>query len=38
MSTVIEKQINRKLDVQEILAWLEEDGMVDSDSAICCEH
>ena len=33
MSTVIEKQINRKLDVQEILAWLEEDGMVDSDSA-----
>ena len=33
MSTVIDKQINRKLDVQEILAWLEQDGMVKSDSA-----
>ena len=33
MSAVIDKQLNRKLDVHEILTWLEQDGMVKSDSA-----
>ena len=33
MSAVIEKQMNRKLDVTEILNWLEQDEMVDVDNA-----
>jgi len=34
MSTVIDKKVNRKLDVHEILVWLEQDGMVKPDSAL----
>jgi general secretion pathway protein E len=33
MSAVIENQMNRKLDVAEILNWLEQDGMVDTENA-----
>lgn len=33
MSAVIDKQANRKLDVHEILNWLEQDGMIKADSA-----
>ena len=33
MSAVINNPINRKLDVHEILTWLEQEGMVDSDNA-----
>jgi general secretion pathway protein E len=33
MSAVIANQMNRKLDVIEILNWLEQDGMVDADNA-----
>ncbi len=33
MSAVIDKQLNRKLEVADILDWLAEDDMVDSDNA-----
>jgi general secretion pathway protein E len=33
MSAVIEDQTNRKLDIDEILTWLEQDGMVDAENA-----
>lgn len=33
MSTVIERKANHKLDVNEILTWMEEDGMVRADNA-----
>lgn len=33
MSAVIDRQIKRKLDIDTILDWLLEDGMVDSDNA-----
>jgi len=33
MNSVVEKNTNRKLDVHEILTWLEGDGMVVADNA-----
>ncbi|MCW8924130.1 MAG: GspE/PulE family protein [Gammaproteobacteria bacterium] len=33
MNAVVENKKNRKLDVHEILTWLEEDGMVTADNA-----
>ena len=33
MNAVVENQKNRKLDVHEILTWLEQDGMVTADNA-----
>ena len=33
MNAVVENQKNRKLDVHEILAWLEQEGMVTADNA-----
>ena len=33
MNAVIENKINRKLDIDEILTWLEQDGMVDAENA-----
>ncbi len=33
MSAVIDKQKNHKLDLHEILTWMEQDGLVDSENA-----
>ncbi len=33
MSAVIDRQINRKLSIEDVLDWLLEDGMVDADNA-----
>ena len=33
MSAVIDRQINRKLSIEDVLDWLLEDGMVDHDNA-----
>jgi general secretion pathway protein E len=33
MSAVIDRQLNRKLEVADILDWLSQDGMVDADNA-----